>query len=271
MSLFCICDIIFVMASWSSRRRLAYGSIVILAAILFIAIPLFFFFYTAPSCSDGKMNGKELGIDCGGSCTRLCQNSFLPPKIGWGGAKFEQVAPGLYNVAAYVVNQNISGAALDVPYKISLFDDRGVLIVETKGKVNLLAHRNSLVFQPAVQVGKRIPARATFELTSDPVWFRSYDNLEGLSILDKKYQEDENGSSLEVTLSNRTLVPYSDIVVGVVLNDGEGNVIGFSQTVVDYIDVKGSQQIAPYTWPISRNGKVVSIDVMPSGIPPRIQ
>ncbi len=259
------------MASWSSRRRLLYGSIVVLSLVFFIALPLFYFFYTAPTCSDNKMNGGELGIDCGGSCTRLCQNSFLPPKIGWGGAKFEKVAPGLYNVAAYVVNQNISGAAINVPYKISLYDNRGVLIVEKTGKVNLLAHRNSLVFEPAIQVEKRIPARATFEFIADPIWFRSYDSLEGLIVLDKKYQEDENGSSLEVTLSNRTLIPYSDIVVGVVLNDGEGNVIGFSQTVIDYIDVKGSQQIAPFTWPISRNGKVVTIDVIPSGVPPHIQ
>lgn len=250
------------MASWSSRRKLAYSSIIILALILLVVIPAFLYFYKAPTCTDRILNGDETGVDCGGSCVRLCQSSFLPPQISWGGAKFEKVAEGLYNVASLIENKNVNGAALNVPYKISLYDKEGILITEKKGAVTLYAHRNSLAFEPAISVGKRIPTKATFEFLQAPVWFKSHDALDGLAVVDKKYDEDETSSSLEVTLENRTLFPYKNIDVSVILSDSEGNAIGFSRTTIDSITEKSGREVAPFTWPISREGAVKSIEVV---------
>lgn len=255
------------MASWSSRRKLAYGSITVFGLILLVIIPAFLYFYKAPTCSDRILNGDETGVDCGGSCVRLCQSSFLPPQISWGGAKFEKVAEGLYNVAALIENKNVNGAALNVPYKISLFDDKGILIVEKKGTVTLYAHRNSLAFEPAVSVGKRIPVKATFEFIQAPIWFKSHDVLGGLAVVDKKYTEDDANSSLEVILENRTLFPYQNINVSVILSDSDGNAIGFSRTTIDSIASKSGREVAPFTWPIGRKGAVKSIDVVPSILP----
>ena len=251
------------MASWSSRRKISYILIAVIIPIIIIAALAFLLFHKAPSCSDGVLNGDETGVDCGGSCIRLCQSSFLPPKIGWGGAKFEKVAEGLYNVASLVINQNLNGSALNVPYKISLFDKEGILITERKGTMTLYAHRNSLAFEPAVQVGKRIPAKVTFEFIQAPVWFKSHDALESLAIINKRYTEDENSSSLEVTLENRSLFPYQNLDIAVVLYDIDGNAIGFSRTTVDTIEAKNGREVAPFTWPITRNGKVNSIEVIP--------
>jgi hypothetical protein len=251
------------MASWSSRRKLGYTSLVVGVLIILIGIPAFLVLHKTPTCTDGLLNGDETGIDCGGSCIRLCQSSFLPPKIGWGGAKFEKVADGLYNVASLIINQNINGAALKVPYKISLFDKEGVLIVERKGITTLYAHRNSLAFEPAVQVGKRIPAKATFEFTQAPVWFKSHDALTGLAIIDKEYKEDSTSSSLEVTLENKSLFPIQDLDVAVVLYDTEGNAIGFSRTNIDILNANNDREVAPFTWPMNRDGKVNSIEVIP--------
>lgn len=252
------------MASWSSRRKLNYALAVAFTLVVFIIVPAFFIFYKAPTCFDGKMNGDETGYDCGGSCSLLCQSAFLPPRVGWGGAKFEKLADGLYNVASYIINPNMTGAAVNAPYKISLYDDRGILITEREGKVTLYPHRNSLAFQTAVDVDKRVPAKATFEFTSAPVWFKSADNLGGLAVIDKKYQEDETSSSLEVTLENKTLVPYEDVQISVVLYDIQGNAIGFSQTNIDSIAPKNGREIAPYTWPVTRGGRVTSVEVIPS-------
>ncbi len=251
------------MASWSSRRKLGYTSIVVAALVILVGIPAFLLLHQTPTCNDGVQNGDETGVDCGGSCRMLCQSSFLPPKIGWGGAKFEKVANGLYNVAALVINQNLTGSAIDAPYKISLYDKEGVLIVERKSTVTLYAHRNSLAFEPAVQVGKRIPAKATFEFTQAPVWFKSHDALEGLVVANKQYTEDETSSSLEVTLENKSLFPIQNLDIGVVLYDADGNAIGFSKTTIDTLNAKNGREVAPFTWPMSRGGKVNSIEVIP--------
>ena len=257
------------MATWSSRRKLLIGGGLFLVILIVIGVIFFSIFYKAPTCFDRVMNGGELGIDCGGNCELLCQSTFLSAKIAWGGGKFEKVAPSLYNVAAYILNPNTDAAAVRVPYKFMLFDNKGLLITEKEGRIDLPAHRNTLVFEPALNVGQRIPTKVTFEFTAPPVWFESYDALEGLAIGEKKYSEDETSSSLEVSLENKTFNPMKDITVGVVLYDIDGNAIGFSRTKIDELPPQGGKDIAPFTWPIGRDGKVVSVEALPVTVPQR--
>jgi hypothetical protein len=248
--------------SWASKRKLVFASIAIGVVFLVVGIPTFLLFYKAPTCFDLKQNGGELGIDCGGKCSRLCQSAFLPPRIAWGDAKIEKIANGYYNASSYIINPNINGGAVDVPYKISLYDAEGVFIVERLGNITLYPHRNSLAFQTAINTEKRIPSKASFEFIKSPEWFKSSDELGSISILDKRYNEDENGSSLEVVLKNNSLTPYRDILISAILSDSNGNVIGFSQTKIDSLEARG-QQAAPFTWPVNRNGKVATIEIIP--------
>lgn len=238
-----------------------YSTGVIFVLIVLVVLPLFYFFYKSPTCSDSIMNGDEEGVDCGGSCVMLCQDIFLPPRIVWGGAKFEKISNGIYNFASLIENQNVDAGAVDVPYKITIYDESGLMIKEEFGKITLYPHRNSLAFNPLVNLDKSIPYKATFELTSAPVWYRSNDQLDKLVVVDKKYTEDDDSSSLEVVLENRGLYTYNNINVSVVLSDINGNSIGFSRTQVDSIGNKNDRQIASYTWPTNRNNRVTKIDV----------
>ena len=250
------------MSSWSSRRKsfLGGGFLIVIFAIIFLIV--FSFIYKKPTCFDNIMNGNEKGVDCGGSCVKLCQTSFLSPRITWGGAKFEKVANGLYNVASYVENLNINAGAKNVPYKISLFDEKGLIIIEKIGYMDIPAHRNVLVFEPAINTGKRVPIKSTFEFLQSPVWFKSDDKLGDIVVGDKKYNEDENSSSFEVSLMNKGLNSHKDIQVAVVLFNNEGNVIGFSKTNIDEISPKGGKESAFFTWPIKRDNKVVSEEII---------
>ena len=248
------------MSSWSKRRKSIVAIIVLIIVVGAIGVPGFLLVYEAPTCTDGVMNGKEQGIDCGGSCVRLCQNSFLAPSVAW--TRFERVAPRLYNLATYIVNPNIEGEAVDVPYHIVLYDAKGSFISDTPGVVTLPPHRNVIAFQGAVDIGQRTPAKALFEFTAAPSWHKKTDGLTALSIGDKKYTEDELGSSLIVTLKNTSVYRLVNIGVYVVLYDKDGNAIGFSKTVVDEVPPQGTA-LAPFTWPIHREGKVISIEVLP--------
>jgi len=257
------------MATWSTRRKFIYGGSLVAVGSAIIFGIFFSLFYKAPTCNDGIKNGKEQDVDCGGTCIKLCQSAFLPARIEWGGAKFEKVADGLYNAASYVVNPNTNGAALQVPYKFSLYDNQGILIAEREGVLAIPAHRNTLAFESAISTGKRIPVKATFEFLRTPQWFKSHDTLDGLAVIEKKYNEDEKSSSLEVMLENRNLTAYKKIIVNVVLYDINGNAIGFSRTNIDEIAPNGGREMAPFTWPMSRGGRVVSVEVLPETIPVR--
>ncbi len=248
------------MSSWSNNRKIIYGGTVTLVLVLLITVPVFKYFYKAPTCSDGLQNGNETGVDCGGSCSRLCQNSFLNADVAW--TRFEEVAPHLYNIAAYIVNPNTEGEAIDVPYHLAFYDNNGVIITDRSGITTLPPHRNTIAFQGSVNVGKRIPAKALFEFITAPNWHKRIDPLSKITITDKNYNEDSGGSSLTATLNNNDIYPLSNISVYAVLYDKDSNAIGFSKTVLDEIPAKGSA-IAPFTWVVNRDGKVISVEVLP--------
>lgn len=248
------------MATWSQKRKVLYGILVAVILIGAIALPLFLVLYKAPTCSDGKKNGNEQDVDCGGSCERLCQSAFKSPIVAW--TRFEELAPSLYNVAAYLINPNTEGEAVDVPYHIVLYDNRGILITDTNGKVTLPPHRNTLAFQGAVNVGQRVPTKALFEFTSAPDWHKKKDKLSVISVGEKRYAEESNTSSLIVELKNQSVNTLNNVSVSVVLYDKNSNALGFSKTIVDEIQGQGNA-VAPFTWPVSRDNKVISIEVLP--------
>jgi hypothetical protein len=248
------------MSSWSQRRKLTYTAIILLLLIGAVGIPAFLYFYTPPSCSDGRRNGNELGVDCGGSCERLCQSAFLPPLVGW--TRFEEVAPGLFNVGAYIINNNPDGEARNIPYHVAFYDKDGHLIKDFTGKVTLPSHRNTLAFQGALNLAKRVPAKALFEFTGAPDWNKKADPLSAITIESRDYTEEGSSSALSVGLRNNSVRAIDKLTVYVVLYDRGGNAIGFSKTLIDEIP-PGQTVLAPFTWPKSRNGEVVSIEVLP--------
>jgi hypothetical protein len=58
--------------SWGARRQLmiigTFVAIIVVIALAIIIPKL----NTKPTCSDGKQNGTEQGVDCGGACSKLC-------------------------------------------------------------------------------------------------------------------------------------------------------------------------------------------------------
>jgi hypothetical protein len=95
-----------------------------------------------------------------------------------------------------------------------------------------------------------------------PEWHKRVDPLSNLVISAKDYTEDDVGSSLMVGLKNSGVSSMRKIAVFAVLFGDDGNALGFSKTVVDGIP-GGKTVTAPFTWPINRQGKVVSIEIIP--------
>ena len=237
-----------------------YAGVLIVLLLVLVGVPAFLFFYKAPTCFDGRKDGSEQGIDCGGACTKLCASAFLSPSVTW--TRFEEVAPHLYNVAAYVVNPNPKVGAANVPYLITLYDAQAVPIAQVTGTMDIPAGRDTLAFKGSVSTALQTPARASMKLTGVPDW--AYDTQPPLmvTVADQKYHEASSSSSLIVTLQNRALVPASSVTVFAILEDKDGNAIGFSKTLIVSIAPQGTA-IAPFTWPFSHGGNVVSIDVLP--------
>src|SRR3989344_6201594 len=67
--------------SWAAGRRFIILCIVGAVVIAFLAAISIATFYKSPSCSDGKQNQDETGVDCGGSCAYLCKAKKPTPTV----------------------------------------------------------------------------------------------------------------------------------------------------------------------------------------------
>src|SRR3989344_2930318 len=159
------------MASWSTRRKTLYLSLFLLAGLILVGVPLFLYFYDAPTCTDGKQNADEEGVDCGGSCPTICTFQAVPPVVLW--ARGFSIAPGVWSVVALVENPNFNAEAFDVPYVFKIRDERNILIYERKGRVYIPPKTVFPIFESGIITGARVPQKTFFEFSASPDWVRT--------------------------------------------------------------------------------------------------
>lgn len=201
----------------------------------------FVFFSRAPSCSDGALNGDERGVDCGGSCERLCPFDVQDPVVVW--ARSFLAARGIYTATAYVENPNPGARSAVVPYLFKLFDENNILVAEREGSIALPPERFIPVVEPNVSVGNRIPTRTFFEFTGPVEWFEAPRAL--LRVTDEVLSDE--GTRLTALLHNDTGEDVERVTVAAVLFDSEGVARASARSLVGKIK-RGEQEPLVFTW-----------------------
>lgn len=248
------------MAQWSTRRKSTYALGVLSVILILVVVPAYVLFYKAPTCTDGKMNQDELGVDCGGSCSRICSVSYVSPEIAW--ARADQIGEGLYNLGAYVKNVNLLGGVRRATYVFHAYDREGHLIAERKGAMTIPPHKNVIAFERAVNTQKSVPFKVTFEFTENLSWEKAIPADTTLVVVNRQYANTDTGSSLQAAIENRSLNAVKDILVQAILYDASGNVTGFSQSVIDSVG-KNSQEYVAFTWRAFGTRDVASSEIIP--------
>jgi hypothetical protein len=156
--------------SWGTRRRNTIITIFFLIVFSVIGYLLYDALYEPPNCFDGKWNGDELGIDCGGSCELMCEFQVLNPIINW--TRLFQVSPGVYNVLAYVENPNANAGIPQISYRFRVFDEENVLLQERRGSTEILPKSIIPILENTLPVGQLDANRVVFEFTEPFVWYK---------------------------------------------------------------------------------------------------
>jgi hypothetical protein len=252
------------MLSWSARRRIGYFAFVI-AVLAVLGSAVYVFYKPAPSCFDGKQNGNELGIDCGGSCARVCPLEVVPLQVLW--SRLFTISPGVngqggnYDVAALLKNPNLHHGTGTFPYTFKIWDEAGVLLSTRKGSAWLNPGEQLVVFEPRVAVGTRAPARVDFEISAAPVWQKITGELPILTIGKKNFTNLPT-PRLDSSIKNDSLQSLGGFDVVAVLSDENENAVAVSST---YVESLASGATAPpvFTWPAPIATPVTFIDLYP--------
>lgn len=245
------------MSRWAQNRRTAIvgGLLLLLALIVFGIYTLFF--YQKPSCFDGILNGVEEGIDCGGTCQLVCPFSATEPNILWSRA-FE-ISDGVYNFTGVIENTNFD-LRLDAEYKFEAYNAENALIEEIFGEVTIFPTEKKTIFEPTILTGFQDIERLFLKVVGDPVWTKSTQKEQVVFVTSRKLTEEDTAPKLEVTLTNKSVLPVRDLIVTAVLYNAEGNVYQTSRTFLEFID-RDSDAALFYTWPEPFEEDVTKIDI----------
>lgn len=248
------------MSSWSQKRKASYSLGIIVILFIVLVLPAYLLLHKRATCFDGRQNGGEKGVDCGGSCANLCRSQYLDPNVRW--VRSIEVKPGLYNALAYIENPNIDAGTDSVEYILKIKDKEGVLIYERKGKTFIPPIKFFAIFEGGIPTGEKIPTKVTFEFTSDSMWKKLENKEVGLSVMNEKISSEDMSPRVEAVIENKTVQPIFNIEVVAIVYGEDGNSLGFSRTFIDELS-KGESQNVTFTWPKSFGSSVAKIEIIP--------
>ena len=231
--------------SWTVKRQLFYFSIIV---AIFLSIGVFAWLkITAPTCSDGRQNQKEEGVDCGGPCAKECVVNVKDLYVLW--AKPLKVKDGAYDAVAMVENNNLNFSAPVARYQFKFYDDKNILVATRDGQTFITPGPKFAVFEPGIDTKFRIPVRAVLEFEKDLKW-QKYKDLPLSVVVASKDYTDSPRPFLKAVLSNRSAESAVGVYAVGLVYDKEGNAIASGATNLNKIDGGKSEEIF-FTWPQS--------------------
>ncbi len=235
------------MLPWATQRRL-----IIVAIIFLVCVIAAFFAYRAvtnrpASCFDGRQNGNETGVDCGGACNLLCSHEVNRPIMRWDPRIFE-VSPGVYSLLVYAENPNVNAEAKSVGYGWRVFSADGAMIAEQAGNTSIPKHSRFAVFESGLAFGNVVPARAVFTWNEPISWTRNEERPLDVFTRSVRLLNAETAPRVEAVIENRSPENIATLELTAVVFDGSGNAVGASRTVLADL-ARNSQAQAVFTWP----------------------
>ncbi len=220
-----------------------------------------YFFTAPPTCFDGKKDGNELGVDCGGSCALLCPSQTRDPLVLW--ARAFPNGPSTAAAAAYIENDNVNAAAKQVPYSFRFYDADNNLIIEHDGVADLPPLQTIPIVEPVVDVGNRVVARTLFAFSQPPVWYTVMPtSIPLVTVSNQELATD--GSRLTAKLNNGTIDDVHNLAVVAVLFDADNIARAASKSVIPVVSHQSSTDVV-FTWsPGVPNIVRAEITVLPS-------
>lgn len=205
----------------------------------------YLFAYEAPTCFDLSRNGDERGIDCGGSCTRICSIDIIPPAELW--VRSFKIQDGQYNAVAYIENRNMNVGTPELAYTIGLYDSGG-LITERTGTTVLPPGSVYPIFEGRIETGSRVPTQTTIELSEDVVWLPAEAGREQFKIERRELKSADSKPVLTASLTNTSLAEAKDVEIVATIFDAKGNALTSSRTFVEYFGGRTTKDVV-FTWP----------------------
>lgn len=250
------------MRMWAVWRRIQYG-FGFFSFWGFLGLLIYFInFYQPANCFDLVMNSDETGVDCGGSCVRICAVDVIPPQIVW--AESFRITDGQYNAVAYIENKNQIAATPELKYTFQLLNN-GIVVAERQGTTVLPPNSSYPVFEGRIFTDAVEEVTETkLVLEAADMWIPATVGHNQFRSLDIRLSSADSRPRLDVKLENTELTAVNDVEVVATIFNEAGRPVTASKTFTEKINARSSKDIV-FTWP-TPIAKTVKSCVIPTDI-----
>ena len=249
--------------TWALKRQIFYVLVLILFICTFVFLIISSSLNKLPTCGDGKQNGEETGVDCGGSCAHACTSQVDEISILW--ARAFKVVPGRYNAVAYLENHNKNTAINKINYRFRFADSNNIYIGKREGSTFIPPSGKLAVFEPGIDIGNSIPVYTTFEFTQTPQWTVVSENKINqlqLSVSNISLVDEALSPKLSATVKNNSLFSIPEVGMVAILYDAFHNAVSVSRTYLEVIDPEEIKDV-DFTWPEPFAVPVIFKEIIP--------
>jgi len=250
-----------------TKSRVFKQIMIIIGYLVFFGVVCFGVYYVfirvTPTCSDGKQNQDETGIDCGGACAKQCELPLNAKDIVTSEVAFVLGGQNSYDVLAKIYNPNDIAGASRFAYTLTLRDAAGTIIAEKSGTSFILPQETKYLFEFHLATGAR-PVQATMEI-SQVVWerFQGYAERPQVTVVQQAYDRIQSGPGFGVATGlvvNDSPYDFRSLLVKVVLRDVSGRPLAINSTEMLTMLSK-EQRDFRLVWPTVFPGEVKSFEM----------
>lgn len=243
------------------NRKLKQIIIVLVYLFLFSAAAyLVFKLVERPTCTDGEKNGKEQGVDCGGTCPKKCPETpnLETLQVGVPAVLEEN---GNYDVAVEINNPNSEYGFYRIAYKVVLL--KGATSVgERRGSTYILPDDQRYLLELSIAASD-VPDRAT--VTFESFKTREFRDIEKpkFEIINKTFKYARSAGSFFETsfqVANRSNYNVNRVDIDVVLRDYSGKIIAMNKGNINSLRSGDIRDFRSF-WPREFRGEVKDVDV----------
>jgi hypothetical protein len=246
-----------------TRKKQAIIIAIFVAVLLLFVFGLYLWLKPAPSCSDGKQNQNEIGVDCGGVCVDKCDKIVAQPLIVQERGFVGIGVANRVDLYSRITNPNNVFGSNKVQYEFIIKDAAGNVMATKKGSNYLLPAESKYIIENNIEVSGT-PNTIEFNVI-DQVWveFTDYYERPQLKVVNKQYNQISSGVGFAETkglLKNESPFNFNLINLNVILKDSTGNIIALNSTAMNTVK-SGENRDFKALWLNRFPGEVLNVEV----------
>lgn len=244
------------------QKKLIIGLVYVSIIMLLIAgvYPLF---QRAPTCTDGKKNQDETGIDCGGICGACKEELVVGDMVVLETAWVPSGKLGEYDILARISNINDDVGASSFDYVFRVFGKSGEMLTEIPGSGFILPKDDRYVFEMSVPLPQD-PSRVELDIQGVQ-WERLSDYRENppIRIYNVRYEPISSGIGFGRATGlvvNESSYDFESVMILMVLRDASGNPVAIHENEMRTLKAR-EQRDFTLIWPDPFPGDVTKVEV----------